>query len=247
MYHRRPRTAPAPQLRFTPTAWAKLLWLRDRGETEIGGFGISASEDLLKVEDFVLVAQQTTAVTVAFDDLAVGDFFDRQIDAGRRPEQCGRIWLHTHPGHDPTPSAVDEETFQRVFGRCDWAVMGIVARNGASYARLQWHVGPGGRQRLGLGVDYAGEFLGSDHAAWGAEYDRCVSPVADGWLGPDLWDEIPAGKSSLAWESEGTGITRRNRQNIGSRDLAGAAESCVRTNKLDPSWGKEENHRDGTV
>ena len=28
-----------PVLRFSPTAWAKLLFLRDAGDTEIGGFG----------------------------------------------------------------------------------------------------------------------------------------------------------------------------------------------------------------
>ncbi len=40
-----------PVLRFSPTAWAKLLFLRDSGETEVGGFGIAASDDLLLVED----------------------------------------------------------------------------------------------------------------------------------------------------------------------------------------------------
>ena len=44
-----------PTLRFSPTAWAKLLYLRDRGQTEVGGFGITASDDLLRVEDVQLV------------------------------------------------------------------------------------------------------------------------------------------------------------------------------------------------
>ena len=30
-----------PILRFSPTAWAKLLFLRDYGPTEVGGFGIA--------------------------------------------------------------------------------------------------------------------------------------------------------------------------------------------------------------
>ena len=30
-------------LRFSPTAWAKLLYLRDFGRTEVGGFGIATS------------------------------------------------------------------------------------------------------------------------------------------------------------------------------------------------------------
>ena len=44
-----------PALRFSPYAWAKLLYLRDRGDTEVGGFGISCPEDLLLVEDVRLV------------------------------------------------------------------------------------------------------------------------------------------------------------------------------------------------
>ncbi len=247
MLRRRSQKPETPRLRFTPAAWAKLLWLRDRGETEIGGFGISANADLLLVEDFVLVAQQTTAVTVAFDDRAVADFFDQQIDAGRRPEQCGRIWLHTHPGHDPTPSAVDEETFQRVFGRCDWAVMGSVARHGASYARLQWQIGPRGQQQLRLGVDYAGEFSASDHAAWEAEYDRCVWPMTDAWAGLEFGEEIETGRSSLASEAELTGIASLRRRQVRPRDLAGAAEPAIRTQMTDPQSRKGENHPHGTL
>ena len=48
-----------PRLRFRPTAWAKLLFLRDAGPTEVGGFGISAPDDLLLVE--CLPAQETRA------------------------------------------------------------------------------------------------------------------------------------------------------------------------------------------
>src|SRR5690242_2541495 len=86
----------APVLRFSPTAWAKLLFLRDAGETEIGAFGISAPDDLLLVEDVELVTQTCTYVTVEFDDAAVAAFFDEQVDLGRRPESFGRLWLHTH-------------------------------------------------------------------------------------------------------------------------------------------------------
>ncbi len=154
-------------LRFTPTAWSKLLFLRDRGETEIGGFGISAAEELLRIEDVVLVPQQASLASVAFDDAAVADFFDGQIDQSRRPEQFARIWIHTHPGHDPSPSPLDEATFARVFGRCDWALMVIVARGGAAYVRLQWHVGPRGRQPRPVEVDLRHSFAGSDQFAWG--------------------------------------------------------------------------------
>ena len=53
-----------PTLRFTPWAWAKLLFLRDLGETEVGGFGISAENDLLLIEDIQMVRQRCTSVTV---------------------------------------------------------------------------------------------------------------------------------------------------------------------------------------
>src|SRR5947209_14095353 len=47
----------------------------------------------------------------------------------RSLEQFARLFMHTHPGNSPQPSATDEETFARVFGRCDWAVMFILARD----------------------------------------------------------------------------------------------------------------------
>ena len=37
----------APVLRFSPTAWGKLLYFRDHGETEIGGFAVTRPGDLL--------------------------------------------------------------------------------------------------------------------------------------------------------------------------------------------------------
>ncbi len=95
-----------PALRFSPWAWAKLLRLRDLGPTEVGGFGISDAEDLLLIEDFVLIQQNCSPVTVAFDDDAVAEYFDHQIDLGRRPAQVGRVWIHTHPGTSSQPSRV---------------------------------------------------------------------------------------------------------------------------------------------
>lgn len=136
----------------------------------IGGFGISAADDLLFIEDIELVAQTCTWVHVAFDDEAVADFFDRQVDVGRRPEQFGRIWVHTHPGKSPEPSGTDELTFTRVFGRAEWALMFILARGGQTYARLRYNVGPGADVLLPVEVDYSGKFAGSSNDAWREEY-----------------------------------------------------------------------------
>ena len=111
------RTWEPPALRFSPTAWAKLLFLRDLGDSEVGGFGISAADDLLLIEDVQLVRQVCTGVSVAFDDQAVADFFDRQVDEGRRPEQFARAWVHTHPGNSPQPSPTDEDSAPDVSGQ----------------------------------------------------------------------------------------------------------------------------------
>ncbi|MGE3405796.1 MAG: hypothetical protein AB7I37_03215 [Pirellulales bacterium] len=151
-----------------------MLYLRDRGPTEIGGFGLSSDDDLLRIEDFVLVDQVCSSVSVVFQDAAVADYFDRQVDLGRHPQSFGRIWLHTHPGRSAEPSLTDEETWDRVFSDCDWAVMFILARGGQTYARLRINGGWRGDFRLRAEVDYSGRFPASDLSSWQAEYDKHV-------------------------------------------------------------------------
>jgi proteasome lid subunit RPN8/RPN11 len=176
------------KLRFTPTAWAKLRFLRDVGETEVGGFGISSVDDPLLVEDFQLVEQSCTLVTVVFDDMAVADFFEQQVDLGRRPEEFARIWIHTHPGSCPLPSGTDEETFDRCFSAPDWAVMFILARNEATYARLRFNVGPLTTKRLGVAVDYRAKFSAADHGRWLSEYEDSVQ-VHDPFASRAGWND----------------------------------------------------------
>ena len=173
-----------PTLRFSPTAWAKLLFLRDQSEDEVGGFGIAAADDLLYIQDFVTVRQEVSPVSVKFDDEAVSRFFDTQVDLGRKPEQFARVWLHSHPGDSPEPSSVDEDTFKRVFGNCQWAIMAIVARDGSTYARVSFNIGPGGQILIATEVDYSREFAATDHPAWDAEYTAHVRAVD--WLGHPL-------------------------------------------------------------
>jgi len=174
-----------PALQFSPTAWAKLLFLRDYGDTEVGGFAIAPADNLLLVEDVQLVRQACCWASVAFEDESVADFFDSQVDAGRRPEQFARIWVHTHPGDCPQPSMTDEETFDRVFGRSDWAVMFVLARNGRSYARLRFNIGPGGEMGIPITVDYSRPFGGSDSEAWEREYLSNVLPIGQVVNGAD--------------------------------------------------------------
>jgi proteasome lid subunit RPN8/RPN11 len=143
---------PRQRLIFAPLAWLKLQYFCHAGATEIAGFAITGDDDPLRVEEFVTVRQRNSMTTVELDDQAVADFLDRSVDAGLPPERVMRIWIHTHPGSSPEPSQVDEATFTRVFGRCDWAVMVILDRAGHIYARLSFHVGPGGDLLLPVSV-----------------------------------------------------------------------------------------------
>jgi len=178
-----------PILRWTPYAWAKLLYLCHRGDTEIAGFGVSADNDPLLIVDMALIPQQANAVHVCFEDDAVADYFDSQIDAGRKPYQFARVWAHTHPGDSANPSPTDEATFSRVFGACDWAIMFILARNGATYARLRFNVapqGPGGDIMIPVMVDHTQPFAASDQQAWDQAYKDCVQPLVHATF--DLFD-----------------------------------------------------------
>ena len=174
------------------------MFFRDRGESEIGGFGITGADDLLRIEEFCSIKQDVTVASISFDDLAVADFFEAQVDAGRKPEQFGRIWLHTHPGNSPQPSGTDEETFGRVFGRCQWAVMFILARSGQCYARLRFNTGPGGELVIPVEVDYRLPFGPSAFETWEAEYRANVrtSPCLGRCFGaqPFLDEEIWTGR-----------------------------------------------------
>src|SRR5437762_2980274 len=152
--HNPPRHEP-PVLRFSPLAFLKLQFFLHAGETEIGGFGICREGELLYVEDFRTVKQITTSVTVEFDDQAVADHFDDCVDEGLSPQQFARVWIHTHPGESPEPSSVDERTFDRVFGSCDWACMFIMGRTGKTYARIRFSAGPAGSMLLPVLVDWA--------------------------------------------------------------------------------------------
>jgi proteasome lid subunit RPN8/RPN11 len=175
-------TTRQPTLRFSPTAYAKLIYLRDRGPTEVGAFAITERDDPLYVTDVKLIKQRCTSVTTAFEDAAIHRFFEDMVDAGLHPAQFSRVWVHTHPGDSPQPSGTDVDTFRRVFGECDWSVMFIIARGGQTYAQLAYNVGPPGSMVIPVHVDYRRAFVASDHAAWAQEYkDNVQQEVVSIW------------------------------------------------------------------
>jgi hypothetical protein len=120
---------------------------------------------------------------VSFTADAIADFFDQQVDLGRQPSQFSRVWIHTHPGPCPLPSAVDEATFARVFTRCDTALMVILSQTGAIYVRRQSETGA---ELLSVILDVSRPFTAPDYLAWQAEYDRCVVPLP--WALDPPWE-----------------------------------------------------------
>ena len=189
----------SPVLSFTPAAWIKLNWLAHAGETEIGGFGLIPDPKELLVSEFQLIDQRCTAVSVAFEDGSVADYFEQRVDEGYQPGQFARCWLHTHPGDSPHPSGTDERTFRRVFGGCDWAVMFILARGGQTYARLRFAAGPGGQLVLPVAVRWDLPIEALDDEAWADEYAAHIQPLADltgTW--PPWWDEMDGKSTSSA-------------------------------------------------
>lgn len=168
------------KLKFDQSAWDKLCYLRDKGQTEVGGFAVSHDDDLLHVREIHLVPQETTSVTVKFQDEGVADFTENMFEDGIHPRQCLRIWWHTHPGNSATPSFVDEETFEKVFGKCNWSIMFILAKGGEHYARLQLRGDFEGSIMLPVQVQRDVYY----DSEWGEEYNSNVTPLKEKQYGP---------------------------------------------------------------
>lgn len=169
---RRPRQ---PELRFSPYAWAKLIFMRDSVTTEIGGMGIAELDDPLLITDIVIPKQTVSGASVDFDMEDYEDRLTRLCDPDERdpplqPAQCMRVWIHTHPGMSPEPSYTDEKTFAESWGCCDWALMFILATDGSLYARMvQRTGGVESVQLLRCSIEWNTEFPKADREAWATE------------------------------------------------------------------------------
>lgn len=166
----KPRT-----LRFTPGAWAKVIHMMGMSDNEVSGFGISDPEDLTRIIDFMLVKQEVSHAGVDPDEVGIAEYLDRQVELGRQPRECMRVWVHTHPAGIGTPSTTDWDTFREVFGRCDWSVMVVVPRGGATKGYLQYGGDFGGQIELPVTVNWYDSFEASDHDAWTKEYEDLVT------------------------------------------------------------------------
>lgn len=170
-----PKMTFGEELRFSPYAYAKLLWMRDRGDTEVAGYGITGTEDPLLVTNFRLVKQKCTSVTFDMDPNDGAEFMDEMMDDGLMPWQFSNILCHSHPGNSPDPSDIDEKNFAKAFSHPDWAIMLIIAKDDSMYCRLKLNVGPGAEKLLKVEIDFNQNFPASNHSEWKAEYESKVT------------------------------------------------------------------------
>ena len=166
-------------LRFSPYAWAKLIFMRDCGKTEVGGYGICPADDLLYIEDIVFPEQSADSCFIELDEGALSKHMDNMfVNHDYQPNQCARIWIHTHPGNSATPSSYDDKIFNEKFGNQDWSVAFILARGGEYTCRLQINTDTLQHQsKLDVSVDWTAEFWGSDHEEWKKEYKNVTEIV----------------------------------------------------------------------
>lgn len=166
-------------LTIDPRTLAKIIYMRDRGSSEVSGFGISHPDDPFYVIDFKLVPQINTGTFTEFLDKALANYLEDMVVSGVKPARCLRIWIHTHPGMGPSPSSHDEATFKRVNEDSSWGVMCVVADT-TEYARLLVHneEGMDGSKELKVVVALDEVFEGvtdEDYKAWEDEYCENVA------------------------------------------------------------------------
>lgn len=203
-------------LRFSPYAFAKLSFLRDYGDTEIGGFGVCETDDPLLVTDVYLPVQDCTDTTVELDGESLLAYRAQCRKDNINEKHSFRIWIHTHPEMSAKPSSEDESTFAELFDLSDWGIMAILSKTEDTYVRVRYGGdGPTANAELNWEVDYNVEFNGSDTEAWIAEYDAAVTIITyttkfrdipdnrnlDDYAGRKGW---PEDKSNLARDCQQT-------------------------------------------
>lgn len=161
--------------RFTPTAWAKLIFFRDAGDTEVAGFAITSKNDPTLITDVHLVKQKCTGATFDLDVADVDEYMNRMLNNDIPPSECCRILWHTHPGPSPIPSGVDEQNFDKVFNATDFGTMLIISQTSDIYCRTRYNIGPKFDVESNVTIDFITDFTPPLWEAWKEEYKSNVT------------------------------------------------------------------------
>lgn len=164
-----------PALRFTPTAWAQYLTIRDSGDTEVGAYGVTSEKDPLLVIGLVLPKQTVSVTSVDVDGDDLLDLTEAMDKLGYSADRWSRVWCHTHPGNSATPSSVDEAYFKELDQ--EWSAMVILAENDETYCRFSWcpKSGAVASAVVDIEIDYECDFPGTSRKEWLKECDKKVT------------------------------------------------------------------------
>ena len=169
-------------LKFTPYSRAKLQFICDHYDHEVGAMGIAATADPFLVTDLFIPKQKCSPVFVEMDSSDIADslfmtYCDPDGPHKLKPHQVGRIFIHTHPTGCLDPSPHDETIFAESFGSMPWAMMVILPKGGRLYARVRVSLGNDINLQMRVADDLilTTDFKGADHAAWKAEIDPKIT------------------------------------------------------------------------
>ncbi len=162
-------------LRISPFAFAKMVFWRDCGDTEVAAYATTKTHDPLLITDFRLIKQECTSIKFDLDTNDLAEDVERTLDDGLCPWQTHNILCHSHPGNSPNPSGPDEINFQKAFSHPDWAIMLIIAKDDSMYCRLKLNTGPGVEKLLNVQIDFSQDFQASDRMTWKTEYESKVT------------------------------------------------------------------------
>jgi len=212
-----PRMTFGEMLRFSPYAWAKLIWMRDRGNTEVAGYCVTGTSDPLLITDFCLVKQECTGCSFDLDPDDGAEYMERKMDEGLMPWQYSNILAHTHPGNSPSPSPCDETNFRKAFAHPNWAIMFILANGGDVYCRLKVNVGPGVIKEMDVYVDWNQPFSGSSVVEWEKEYKEKVTEKK--WTQPSATKTTTKSVASMSSDEVDAWLEQHQTDTSSHRDI----------------------------
>ena len=161
---------------FTPYAYAKMIYMRDKQANEVSCMAITPNT-LNIIEELYFPRQEVQSAYVDIDEDGLALMCDELAQKGLQPEQFMRIWIHTHPkSMGATPSGRDRQCMEESFSTPDWAIMMIFSQNGESFAELRMNKPFLMTQKLDIFVDYSSPFPASNKAEWDKEYEKNVKP-----------------------------------------------------------------------
>ena len=144
-----------PELVVDGSVWSHMKYMVQTCSGEMTGFGVGTKDDPLHVIAFKVLKQRCSAASCEFDDAAVAEYWAEQHKLGRSPREFARVWVHSHPGNMLEPSGTDWENMRNTFGKCDWAVMLILSKDGGHKAWVQFGgEGPNGVIEADVRVDW---------------------------------------------------------------------------------------------